>query len=469
MKLRQLATSCKNDLIDIYKHALEAVKPDYLVQKNLCIKGDRLIVSGSKEYDLFDAGIHVIGGGKCVLGMARGIAELLCQSKVSQEQLSHGCLSLPITVKPSFMKDCVTQDLLRAINVQCYFGANNNLPDESSIDATNYILSSISAACQHDRDNNLVPLFIVVLSGGGSACLTSPRHLNLDQKVKLIEQLVQKGADIIELNQVRSHFSAVKGGELARHILRSHPDARILSLILSDVIGDPLETIASGPTFVASANKISAQEVLEKYGLFNPELHKLDPPRNDVGQIGKINPVHKIIGNNEIAVKAAVRRAEALGYDVYSLGNNLQGSTREVVDKFLQFVRHLEYKYKIIVIGGGETTVKKLDGESWGLGGRVQEMALDYMISQLSSNSKMVDFLFAGSTDGQDGPTEVGACFASYYEWLNTKAFSLQEVYEAKKSHDAYNFWSAKMPNWLVKSGATGTNVMDIYFHLIAR
>lgn len=473
--------------MSIYRCAIEAVRPDKLVNNALKLRENVLIVknpfstNSDIELDLRRSNIHVIGGGKSVLAMACELARFADRSGISQ-LFSDGCLSLPIGLRPNHESDFESQSLLSSIRVKCLFGAENNLPDEHSVHASKVILDDISKACDIALKENKIPLFVILIGGGGSACLTYPKYIDLERKLKIISHLVKRGADIVELNKVRRYFSSIKGGQLAFHILRSHPEAKILSLILSDVVGDPIEYIASGPTFVGNSNRPvefrkSMLEILRKYDYDGPELEFSMPREEDENPArlaGRV-VINQIIGNNTIALRAAENEARTLGYKVENLGNGLQGSTGQVLERITNRGHDAfsELRESTLVMGGGEATINKLDDETWGIGGRVQEMALDYLINKLGQRGEMsidsssIDVLLASSTDGQDGPTDVAACLVSHAELLDRgSTLSLEAAIQAKRTHNSYEFWSKYKPEWLIKTGLTGTNFMDLYMYL---
>ena len=482
------------DLVDIYKHAIEAVKPDQLVKNAIKFKDQTVLVRGQTgcssatkasyiNYDLRNLNLHVVGGGKCVLEMARGLAEVASQAQLT-DRFSHGCLSLPIGQQTEFEKDSKTQYLLDSIKVSCRFGAANNLPDENSVAGSKFLLDQIRQAAAKDETEKRHSLFIVLISGGGSACLTSPEHVSLSEKLSITRQLVQSGADIIELNNVRRCLSSIKAGQLARHILESNPNSQIISLILSDTIGDSIESIASGPTHFNDRNDNwkTMLDVLKKYDLLRSYAHLFEKSHERLVEPKVSSIVQNIvIANNSTALEGAITRAKQLGYDTENLRSGLSGPTEVIVDTLLRKVDNLSSTSdRLLIVGGGEGTVKKNQGETWGLGGRVQEMALDYLILKMNeksiNTSSELDYFLAGSTDGQDGPTDVAACLASYSEWkivrhepTSSKLItSLEDIKLAKSSHDSYNFWIRQRPEWLVKTGLTGTNVMDIFLYLLS-
>jgi len=488
-KSSSLVSKYRKDLLELYKCAIDSVSPIRLIKDIVKIRDKTLTITNLVTHqadvslDLSDSNIHVIGGGKCVLSMACGLAEVTNQAGLAN-LCSGGLLSLPIGLKPTYENDARTKDLLDSIGIECMFGAENNLPDLDSVGATRTLLEKVSSACSEDRILGRNPLFIVLLSGGGSACLTSPRYVDLDRKLELSRVLVQQGADIVELNQVRQCLSNVKGGQLAKHILSGHDDSRILSLIISDVIGDPIEYIASGPTSISADNDHKLDRMFDI-------LRKHDCPgsqelRTKVGSCSEARSdfctrtvINRVIGNNTKAIEAVSDLARSWGYEVCNLGSNLQGSSHDVVDKIVNAGRELSSlgTRRALVVGGGEVTINKLANESWGKGGRAQEMALDYllMISQRkvdrNSSDLDTDMFLAGGTDGQDGPTGKAGCIVSLKQWIHEgwRASNVDEMKRAKASHDSYNFWQRHKPEWQIETGLTGTNVMDLYMYLIAR
>lgn len=485
----------KRELLDIYNCAVSSVKPELVIEKALSFGKDQLII---REPDntrtsilLYNKSLHIIGGGKCTLSMACGSASIAVRANVAH-LFSHGCLSVPVDQRSRFEKEKLDR-LLCKVGVKCLFGSKDNLPDGGSVVASESILNSIRRVREDSFRTGRDPVFILLLSGGGSACLTKPKFISLEEKLNLIRFLAQRGADIVELNTVRRCFSSIKGGHLATYILKQCPMAKIVTLILSDVVGDPIDVIASGPTYIPKPKDILKHEstlkpILTKYKYPNmsrllgmradTDMEMLDDIRDlikfyDVDLDSQIH--NKVVGNNLVAFEAALNLATNLGYNVISLGNKIQGSTEDVITDMLTEAKGTNLNQeKTLIIGAGEATVSKKPNEQWGLGGRAQEMALDYLIATMNrcdSSNGSLDLFLAASTDGQDGPTEVAACMASSSEIHDNIQAPIQqeELLEAKKAHDSYNFWKTRKPEWLFCSGPTGTNVMDLYMLVKAR
>jgi hydroxypyruvate reductase len=297
-------------------------------------------------------------------------------------------------------------------------------------------------------------LLICLISGGASALLPLPAPpVTLAEKQEVTRALLACGATIHQLNCVRKHISGIKGGRLAALAA----PARVLTLILSDVIGDDLDVIGSGPTVPDSSTALQAREILQQFGVWDhvpdsvrrvistgPETPKPGDPMFDVVE-------NRIVGSNRLAADAAVAKAESLGYRPRLISTTLQGEAREAGTMLAQQAGS--------VIAGGETTVT-LRGK--GKGGRNQEMVLAAAIAL--DGSPDVVFLSAG-TDGTDGPTDAAGAFATGQTLARAKTLGL-DARDYLDRNDSYNFF-APLDDLLV-TGPTGTNVMDIQILLRA-
>lgn len=487
-----LTSICKKDIIDIYSYGVNSVKPEKLIRNVLDIKDDKLTISSRISsqppaiVDLKSSNVHILGLGKSALSMVGAVARIAFESG-SMNSFRQGYVIAPVSLQSRFLQDKGLRDLLQVLDIKCTFGALDNLPDESSVEASKQLLTYIDKIREEDRSCKLDSFYLVLIGGGGSACLSYPRYISLSEKLSMINFLQKKGADIVELNKVRRFFSYVKGGRLANHILSQDHNTRIHSLILSDVVNNPIEFIASGPTFIEALRKPQSQDMLEVLDRYqHPDVVTLSRFCNEEQSAVALSSgetksrLHNdIIGDNSVAVLAAKRRAETLGYQVKIQGHNLEGRSIDIVNKLCEPALEAQSNLKmdkLLVLAGGEATVSKTDDEKWGKGGRAQEMALDYLLSRLQSKyptfDSNIDLFLAGSTDGQDGPTDVAACLASYAD-LSVEASDLastmllSEALEAKSSHDSFNFWHRTRPDWLIKTGMTETNVMDLYMFML--
>lgn len=335
--------------------------------------------------------------------------------------------------------------------------AGHPVPDENGLHGTNSIIGLLKNA----DENTLV---LCLISGGGSALLVAPYGvISLSEKQRVTELLLRAGADIRELNTVRKHISRVKGGRLAEIASPAH----IFSLILSDVVGDRLDIIASGPTSPDTTTYNDAIQVLKKYGLtgipesvsdvllkgadgFLPET-----PKEESMVFEKVRNV--IIGNNRKALEAAKRRSESLGFTTEIISSQITGEAREVgrwlARKALEIQRGGHGGKPLCIISGGETTVT-VKGN--GTGGRNMELALAFALEIEGAGG--ITLLSAGS-DGTDGPTDAAGAIVNgqTIERARTGGLDPQGYLE---DNDSYNVF--KKIDGLFITGPTGTNVMDI-------
>ena len=344
--------------------------------------------------------------------------------------------------------------------------AGHPVPDENGLFAAHQILSMLDET----DDRTLV---LCLLSGGASALLVAPYgSITLAEKQQVTQLLLKAGADIFELNTVRKHLSCVKGGRLAE---RAYP-ARVVSLILSDVIGDPLDVIASGPTAPDASTYENAFAVIRKYGLEDRAPKAVlqllrdgsngavpETPKRDDPMFARVE--NTIIGSNRKATEAAQKRAQELGFEATILGCEFQGEASDVgrmlAQKALAARREMagNNNKKICLIAGGETTVK-VKGN--GLGGRNMEMAL--VVAQEIAGSDGITFLSAG-TDGTDGPTDAAGAVVNGTTIAEARTAGLDPD-SYLSNNNSYNFF--KPINGLIITGPTGTNVMDVHIVLIA-
>ncbi len=343
--------------------------------------------------------------------------------------------------------------------------AGHPVPDENGLSAARRILDLLETTDERT-------LVFCLLSGGASALLVTPsENISLVEKQQVTQQLLKAGADIFELNTVRKHLSRVKGGRLAE---KAYP-ARMVSLILSDVIGDPLDVIASGPTAPDASTYEEALAVIRKYGLedrvpktvmqvLQNGLNRIIPetPKQDHPAFTRVENV--VIGSNRKATEAAQKRAQSLGYEAVILGCEFQGEAadvgRSLVRKAFAASREQAGRpgKKICLIAGGETTVKVTGS---GLGGRNTEMAL--VVAKELAGVKGITFLSAG-TDGTDGPTDAAGAVVDGETIAKARAAGLDPD-SYLSNNDSYNFF--KPIGGLVITGPTGTNVMDVHILLI--
>ena len=457
-------------LIRIFKEATKSVLPHNRIRNLLKIQGNQLKIQ-NQTYDIPKDGITIVGFGKAVIGMA---AEL--QRQLKPEQIKVAILSVPHGIQDCLQPDQIPQ---ASEKFKIFHGAKNNIPDEAAMKSATNIKETVEKLTTED-------LLIVLVSGGGSALLPLPIDpLNLEDKIQVTKNLSSKGANIQELNSVRIHLSELKGGKLAQK-----SKAKVLSLILSDIIDDPIELISSGPT-VEPKNLQNPIEIIEKYDLkIKPEILKKLNQKQTIGHLDHVQNV--LIGNNKIALKTGLEEATKSNFQSFILTSRLSGEAKLVGEYFanlafnaeIQDYEKVEYFLQklqtepetindiiealkrrsgnpLCLITGGETTVKVIGS---GKGGRNQEMVLSFLmeLSKLCPTQKST-FLSAG-TDGIDGPTDAAGAIVST-PIISDESPNLKEYLY---NNDSYSFFERFQNGQnLIKIGHTGTNVMDIQMLLI--
>lgn len=471
-----------NDLIQIFKSSVTAVLPDSIVKK--CLNYSPITQNlklCDENYDLKNKNVYVVGTGKAAQNMAVEVEKLL------STKITEGIISIP--------KGSLHQNSVKT-NISYYEGAKDNLPDEEAMITAKKIEHLVTNLGKDD-------FLLVLISGGGSALLPLPTEpISLSEKTKLIKQLAHSGADIKELNTVRKRISALKGGQLA---LKSKAN-RTVALILSDIVGDPLDLIASGPTTENTDNPQEALNIIKKYNLFDNLSQSILTVLNQKDQqilFPKEIVKNIVIGSNKLSTEAAAIEAEALNYFPIQLSNIVTGNVKDVALEYANltkaFCNFLSNKINaatlknivdnlnipgldsifinsldgirekdICLILGGEITVE-VKGN--GLGGRNQQLALEfsYYLNEIKHelNNFDVYFLSAG-TDGIDGPTDAAGAIG--YLNLISDCETELDVNSFLNNNDSYNFYKKfKNGSLHIFTGHTNTNVMDIHLIIIER
>jgi len=426
-------------LVEVVDSAIKAGNPTSSIKKWITLDTDKLKIADC-EVDLNQVGkIVVAGGGKAGVVMARAIEDIL------SDLLSEGIVNIPEGTMPSAYNGKIK-----------FMEVRHPIPSEAGVESTRNMLSLLQKLGERD-------LAIFVISGGGSAIIPFPAEgITLAQLQEVTRLLLRSGATINELNVVRKHLSAVKGGQLAR---AAYP-AQIVTLLISDVVGDSLDTIASGPTYWDSTTFSDALAVLEKFNLIDKVpvevLRRLRdgsnwliPETPNRGDECFRKACYKIIASNMEALEAAKNIGISHGLNVITLTTKLNGNARDVGQKLSYFVGELIKEGKqlpCLLLLGGETTVQ-VTGK--GIGGRNQEIALS-TVSALAElkNVALVSF----STDGIDGPTDAAGAIVDEYSLQRAKELGLDpERYLL--DNDSYHFFE-KLGD-LVLTGPTGTNIVD--------
>ncbi len=425
----------------IFRAALDAADPRAAVRRAMQRNGDRLRVQ-ARAYDLTRVRrVFVIGFGKASATMAQAAEDIL------GDKLTRGW----VTVKYGHTAPLATAQIH-------LHQAGHPLLDENSLLGTQKILEVLDAADEND-------LIVCLISGGGSALLELPAPgVSLGDLRALTDALLRAGATIHEMNTLRKHVSQVKGGQLARRTR-----APIIALILSDVLGSPLDTIASGPTAPDSTTFADALEIIARRGLraqlpANIVQHLErgarqeipDTPKTDDALFARVQNV--IIADNGLACDAAVAEARARGFNACLLSTSVQGEAREVAKVFAAIAQEIARSDRPIakpacLIAGGETTVTVRGA---GKGGRNQELALAAAIEIAGMKNVVV---LSGGTDGTDGPTDAAGALADGATVARAAAQGI-DARAFLSNNDAYHFFQPL--NDLLMTGPTGTNVNDV-------
>jgi hydroxypyruvate reductase len=416
------------------------------VARQLQRQGKQLIFGKHKRSLDKYRNIYVIGAGKAGCKMAASTVNIL------GEYFSYGC----VIVKDGYTDINASLNLPSDLEI---IEAGHPIPDIRGVNGTQKIVDLLFQTDIHD-------LVICLISGGGSSllCLPAP-GLSLSDLQITTSLLLTSGAPITDINVVRKHIESIKGGQLAR---ASYP-SEMITLILSDVVGDPLESIASGPTVPDPSTYEQALLILNRYDIINhvPSVvsnHLLKgivgtttetPKRGDV----VFSKVHNIIvGSNRMATKAACKQAKREGFKSYVLTNSLEGEAQEV-GKILAAiareaaVKHIPSSRPICLIFGGETTVSV---RGTGLGGRNLELALATVSRIATLDDTMIITL---ATDGGDGLTDAAGAVVTGCTYERAKKLQMDpQMY--LNQNDSYNFFEPL--NDLIRIGPSLTNVNDI-------
>jgi glycerate 2-kinase len=433
------------DLQSIFQAALKAVDPGEAIRTHVRRDGERLHVA-DRVYDLraYDA-VSVVGVGKAGAAMAAAI-EALLGDRIRGGHIivkyGHGGYLTHITLHE----------------------AGHPIPDEAGVQATRLLIESVQGRGPRD-------LIICLISGGGSALSPAPVDgITLAEKQDITRLLLACGATIHEINTLRKHISQIKGGQLARLAF----PATLITLVLSDVVGDALDVIASGPTVPDTTTFADCLDVLRKYQVLDA-LPAAIRRHLDAGIAGTIPETPKpgdpvftrtqtvIIGRNLQALEAAARQASTLGYHTLILSSSIEGETREAAKVHAGIAKEVVASGHPIsapacILSGGETTVT-LHGH--GKGGRSQEFV---MAMALDINHIPGIAVLSAGTDGTDGPTDAAGAMADWTTCTRGEGMGLNPR-QALVSHDAYPFFESLGD--LLITGPTQTNVMDVRVMLV--
>lgn len=409
-------------ILDCAEYTLNSLLPEVLLQNKISFEKNTLQVMNRRFKVL--GKIYVIGTGKAAGKMAQTIEKLLPVEK--------GIVSLPRGTAGSY--NCKKIELIEA---------SHPFPDEGSVLAAKKMIALSTQVTEKD-------IVVCLISGGGSSLLCLPEEgITLDEKISIVKKVMKAGADITELNNVRKALSAIKGGKLAVHFKK----AKIINIILSDVLGNPLETIASGPTIPSEYTYYEAKEVLEKYGFWDQETSYCKIIERGI-MVGKLPLNFKkikaltsnfILGDNSLAVKLASDFLKSKGIATKTY-QNISGDAKTMGKKFAQLLNSGES-----FVAGGETTVHVCGG---GLGGRNQEFALS------ASSYLRKGTLLSVGTDGVDGVSPAAGAIVD----SQTRTLAIQKklsINEYLNNNDSFTFFQ-KLGNCTIMTGPSGTNVCDL-------
>lgn len=418
--------------------AVNAVDPAEAVRRHVQRQGERLIVAG-REYDLTAfRRVFLLGLGKASVRMAGALAAML------EGRLAAGLVVTKHAGPAGREEGLVVLE------------ADHPLPGRRSLEA-----GERAAAFLADLEPD--DLLFCLISGGGSALVSAPAEgVSLEDLQALTGALLACGASISEMNALRRRLDRLKGGGMVKEA----NEARIVSLILSDVVGSPLEAIASGPTAPDPTTRAEALAILSKYKLQRqvPDsiLRRL---RTSAETLKPGDPIfarvqNVIVGSNVVAAQAALRQAGAEGFSPYLLRTDLQGEARQAAFELATLLRQARQTgdpapVPACIVAGGETTVT-LRGD--GQGGRNTELALA-AVTELAGFPGAL--LAALATDGEDGPTDAAGAVVTGETFRRAAALGLHPV-EHLERNDSYSFFAALGD--LLKPGLTGTNVNDLVF-----
>jgi glycerate 2-kinase len=423
----------------IFRAAVAAVQPAALLPQYLQLNGHVLQI-GNQTIPLANTNLYVIGAGKASAAMAQTVESIL------GDHIKAGI----VTTK--------YEHALPLEKINCIEAAHP-VPDENSVEAVEQTINLLKQTKPND-------VIICLLSGGASSLWADvPDGLSLQELQQTFQLLLRSGASIDEMNCVRRHLSEIKGGQLLRYA----PQANWFTLIISDVPGDQLQDIASGPTSADITTFADAMNVINKYklqqqlpasvlhylqnGIKGEHADSTKPGDQLLKQVSNI-----IIGSNKTAIAAAKQKAGQLSYNVVVQEELLTGETAEAASHIIQKATEHHANKPGCILFGGETTVTVTGN---GKGGRNQQLAL-CALQHLPTDMNIT--LLSAGTDGTDGPTDAAGAFADH-DLLKAANEQQLSISDAINQNDAYHFF--EKVNGLLKTGATQTNVMDIIIVLI--
>ena len=450
------------DAISIWLAGVEAVRANRVVESQTNWDGRWLTIAGQR-FDLKNANqLVVVGAGKATAGMLSGLYAALQRSQKKPPKIA-GWINVPqgSEFPEGSLENSVTVCMARPQGC--------NEPTDTAVDGTRHILNHVQQAGRND-------CVVALISGGGSALLCSPiDEISLAEKIRLTRALSASGSNIEQLNSVRRCLSNIKGGGMARQCSAGH----LITCIISDVLGDPLDLIASGPTILepapdpAQAISIMNQLLPNQFPIIvnalNKQLHQSSGAgkelRNPQLQLAPI-----VLANNASAVDAAGQKAVELGYRYWMKSERQSECDASLVGRLFaqQMISTREQSKVDCIISGGEPTVVLPSEATRGLGGRNQQLTLAFLDWFDQHGGWPLDTRMAfvsGGTDGEDGPTDAAGAYVDQDVFAQMKKLQLNPRDYLERC-DAYSFFSKTAG--LIQTGPTGTNVCDLRVGLVS-
>jgi len=452
LRMQRSSIQLRCDALQIWRAGVDAVRSERLVRQWLCVDGRTLVVGDERQRHTrlsLDSvrRIAVVGAGKAGAGMAEAVEEVLGPTLMAEKQLA-GWVNVPA--------DCVRP--LDRIHLHAGRPAGVNEPTPEGVLGANEILRLVKSLGPDD-------LCLCLISGGGSALMPAPvEGVTLADKLAVTRHLSAAGANIEQLNTVRKQLSRIKGGGL----LRACRAGRLVTLIISDVPGDPPDAIASGPTVRDSSTPADALVVLDYFsaraaGISRAVFEYLEtaaPGYSDDTTVLNTRAINLVIGNNATAVDAAAKEAERLGYSTTaSSAKHSEGPAEEIGRQMAESALEMRAREgPTCLVSGGEPVVKLVESSRRGLGGRNQQLVLAALARLLEHGADGMALL-SGGTDGEDGPTDAAGAVLDADVLAAARQQGLDPAdYLAR--NDAYHFFDPL--GALIRTGPTHTNVCDL-------